>query len=419
MTRAFIPTVTCAAFLGLAGHACAQVDLVSPETVHGLVDLRLSAANGESSFADGGYGKTRFGGGAGGGDRVRASVAEAALEWKPRLNWEWSAVVDITAQPGQEHAVDVAQAYAVFKPVPRSDTRFQVRAGLFYPPISLEHDAPVWGVTNTITPSAINSWVGEEVKVVGLEGQAQHDFDGQSVSVTGAVFGYDDTSGTLLTYRGWALHDLKSTANGKFPLPPLSAYALTVQDTETYSTLEIDHRAGWYARLEWRPTGALTLDALHYDNRGNREGVTPDLQWAWDTRFTNLGARLQLDDKTRVLAQVLFGHTYMGYPEGTGGLFADVSFRAAYGLVSRDVGKGTLTARADVFDTIDHSLVAIDDNNEHGWALTGAYRYEISKHADLRFEALRVWSDRPSRAYAGGAPRQAQTVLQSSLRLSF
>ena len=145
MTRAFIQTLTCAAFLGLAGHACAQVDLVSPETVHGLVDLRLSAANGESSFAEGGYGKARFGGAAGGGERVRASVAEAALEWKPRLNWEWSAVVDITAQPGQAHAVDVAQAYAVFKPVPRSDTRFQVRAGLFYPPISLEHDAPVWG----------------------------------------------------------------------------------------------------------------------------------------------------------------------------------------------------------------------------------------------------------------------------------
>lgn len=417
--RSFFTICMGALAVGLAGPAFAAADLFSPETLHGLVDLRLSAANGEASFTDGGYGKARFGGGAGGATRVRASVAEAALEWKPRLNWEWSAVIDATAQPGQKHAVDVSQAYIVFKPVPHSDTRFQAKAGLFYPPISLEHDAPVWGVINTITPSAINSWVGEEVKVVGVEGQAEHDFGDQQVSLTGAVFGYDDTSGTLLTYRGWALHDLKSTAGGKFSLPPLSPYAQTVQDNETYSTLEIDHRVGWYARLEWRPTSALTLDAFHYDNRGNRVGVTPDLQWAWDTRFTNFGARLKVNQQTRILAQLLYGHTYMGFPEGTGGLFADVSFRSAYGLVSHDVGKATLTARADVFDTIDHSLVAIDNNNEHGWSLTGAVRYAVSTHADVRLEALHVWSDRPGRAYGGLAAKQAQTVFQSSLRLSF
>lgn len=401
-----------------APAAWAQADILSPDTLHGVVDFRLSAADGEASFTEGGYGKARYGGDASGGYRARLQVAEAALEWKPRFGWAWSAVVDVTAQPGQDHAVDVSQAYAVFKPVPRSDTRFQARFGLFYPPISLEHDAPVWGVTDTITPSAINSWVGEEVKVVGAEGQVSHDFGEQQVSLTGAVFGYDDTAGTLLTYRGWALHDLKSTANGSFPLPPLSAFGAMVQDGETYSQLEIDHRAGWYLRGEWRPTDTLAVHAFHYDNRGDKVGVTADLQWAWSTQFTEIGARLDPGPHTRVLAQAMVGRTQMGFPTPDG-LFADVSFHAAYALVSHDFGAATLTGRADGFDVVDHSLTVIDNNDERGWALTGAWRMALSKHADLRFEAMKVWSNRPSRSTASELPAQAQTVLQSSLRLSF
>ena len=152
--------------------------------------------------------QSRYGGTAGGGYRGRIELGEAALEWTPRLNWVWSAVIDAGYQPGQEHPIDLYQAYIVFKPVPTSDTRFSARFGFFYPPISLEHDARVWGVTDTITPSAINSWVGEEVKVVGAEATVSRDFAGQSLAATGAVFGYDDTAGTLIAFRGWALHDL-------------------------------------------------------------------------------------------------------------------------------------------------------------------------------------------------------------------
>ena len=79
----------------------------------------------------------------------------AALEWKPRLNWEWGAVIDVIAQPGQERSLDVSQAYIQYKPVPRSPTRLSFKAGYFYPAISLEHDFRAWGITDTITPSAI------------------------------------------------------------------------------------------------------------------------------------------------------------------------------------------------------------------------------------------------------------------------
>src|SRR5437868_1769896 len=121
-----LTALTCA-----ATPAWAQVDLFSPQALHGVLDLRLAAADGESSFVAGGFGKTRYGGDAGGAFHGHAQVAMAAVEWTPRVSWEWSAVVDLTAQPGQIHAVDVGQAYVAFKPVPRSATRFSARAGYF------------------------------------------------------------------------------------------------------------------------------------------------------------------------------------------------------------------------------------------------------------------------------------------------
>ena len=93
--------IAAAALAGAAGAACAQVDLLSPETVHGLVDVRIAAADGEASFVDGGFGKTLYGGTNDGGWRAQADLAEVGLEWRPRFSWELSAVVEAIAQPGQ------------------------------------------------------------------------------------------------------------------------------------------------------------------------------------------------------------------------------------------------------------------------------------------------------------------------------
>ena len=417
--RSILNITALVAGLAFAHTASAQVDLISPETIHGVLDLRLSAANGEPSFTDGGFGKARYGGDGGSDLKTRLQLANATLEWTPRLNWAWSAVVDAIAQPpGQEHAIDFDQAYILFKPVPRSTTRFEARIGYFYPPVSLENDFRGWGVTNTITPSAIDTWIGEEVKVVGVEGSVSRTFGEQEVSATVGVFGYDDTSGTLLSFRGWALHDIQGQANGSFDLPPLSPFFARVQDSETYTTLEIDHQPGVYGRIEWRPMPSLALHAFYYDNRGDKIGVTPDLQWAWATRFGEAGLSWDLDDRTRILAQGLTGRTIMGY-QTPGGRFVDMDFRAAYLLATRTVGKSALTGRFDIFDTHDNSALFLGDTNEHGWAVTGAWRYPLTRLLDIRLEALHVDSTRPARVIAGEAPDQSQTVLQSSLRLSF
>ena len=414
-----IRNAACALVLALAAAApaWAQVDLFSRQTVSGLVDLRLAAADGERAWTDGGYGKGRYGGG---GDDIviTPQLAEAALEWKPRFSWDLGAVVHLQYQPEQVRGVDVVEAYFAYKPVPRSDWRYSARAGLFYPPISMEHSDPMWGVARTITSSAINSWVGEEVKVVGFEPRLGRVFGDQEVDLTLAAFGYNDTSGTLLSLRGWALDDIQSSISSKLRLPRLNKPFAAIwrgQAGSTEPVRELDGRIGFYGRLDWQTWGPVAVNLTYYDNAGNRTAVKNG-QWSWETRFWNLGVSVDLDDRTRILSQLMKGSTYEGFPTPSG-VWLDVDFASAYLLATRSFGKASLTGRIDWFDTVDNTFVVRDNNNEHGWAYTGAWRYDFSPKVSLLVEAMHVTSGRYARRYIGLDPRQNQTTLQSSLRL--
>ena len=404
----------------LAAPAWAQADLFSPDTVSGLVDLRVAAANGETSWTDGGYGKSRYSGNEDGTFKITPQIAEAALVWQPRFTWDLGAVVDLQAQPGQNQAVDAVEAYLAFKPTPTSNWRYSARAGLFYPPISMEHTDTAWGVEHTITPSAINSWVGEEVKVIGFEHKLAYDFGGQQLAATVAAFGFNDTSGTLLSLRGWALHDLKTTAFGDLPLPKLlpqysKIWRGQAQDTE--GTRELDGRIGLYGRLDWRTDGPAAFNVFYYDNAGNRTAVTNG-QWAWETKFWNLGASYDIDPHTQILAQALTGETYEGFPTPQG-IWIDVSFYSAYVLATHSFGNWSMTGRVDWFETRDHTFIVRDNNNEWGWAYTAAFRYDITPKIAWLNELLYITSDRYAREYLGEDDDQSGVTLQSSLRVKF
>src|SRR4051812_29407163 len=72
----------------LAGPALAQSDLFSRETVGGVINVRAASADGEASWVDGGFGKSRF------GDETTGLI-DGVVEWRPKLVWSLSAVVDV------------------------------------------------------------------------------------------------------------------------------------------------------------------------------------------------------------------------------------------------------------------------------------------------------------------------------------
>ena len=399
-----------------AQPAQADVDLISPETLFAEADVRLIAAGGERSWTDGGFGKARFGE-TGDGRVIRPVLAGADLVWRPRFGWIASALVSGTVQHDQDKAVDLNEAFVRLKPVPRGHTRVAARLGLLYPPVSLEHGGPAWSVTHTTTPSAINSWIGEEVKVAAAEATVAHRAGDHELSVTGALFGFNDTSGTLLSYRGWALHDLKATAFGRLPLPPLARSVARFQAPHSNPVYELDDRLGYYARLDWRPPAPVSLNLFRYDNRGDRVS-SRNHQTAWDTRFWNVGATVEVDDRTTLFAQALWGVTLVG-PDTPAGVPLDVSYASAYLLGVREIGAGSLAGRVDWFRTSGRKFGQRNrDYDESGWAATIAYRRPLAPYATLFLEGLHVSSDRNGRRHGGIEPQQAQTLVQTSLRLS-
>ena len=50
--------------------------------------------------------------------------------------------------------------------------------------------------------------------MLGVEGTVTQEWGGHRLTAQAAVFGDNDTSGTLLTYRGWALDGTRATLGG-------------------------------------------------------------------------------------------------------------------------------------------------------------------------------------------------------------
>jgi len=301
--------------------------------------------------------------------------------------------------------------------------RYSVRAGVLYPPASLEHDGVAWSTTRTLTPSAINSWIGEEVKVAALEGAITAPVGDGKLTATGAVFGYNDTSGTLLTFRGWALHDHQIPLNGDFPLPDRSQTWWSYRPNQAHVAeplRELDDRAGYYGKLEWRPDAPFMVTAFYYDNAGD-ETSRDDFQTSWKTQFANIGVVAQLTHDTQLLAQAMTGSTaWIPLANRPVAKVDDVGFRSAYLLLDHTFGSQGLAARLDAFETTDENQAySLNSTPETGWSLTAAWRNQLNTSLMWMIEGVYIDSERASRGQVGADPQQSQLQVQTSLRLGF
>ncbi len=405
-----------------AQETAGGTDILSRRTFSVVLDARLVGADGGPSWLDRGFGKTRFDGNSTGDFQVRPLPMQATLVWQPRFTSWLSATVSGGWQRGLDPDVDIMEAFFSIRPNPGARTRFSARAGVFWPNISLEHAGAAWSVTETITPSAINAWISEEVKVLGIEATLATMLGEHEVSLTGAAFGFNDTSGTLLSFRGWALHDANATLWSYFPLPPLNAFMTNAQAAQTRSLVELDDRIGFYGNLEWRPPWPFGVSIFYYDNRGDPEVFERHRgrQWGWRTRFWNVGVNADLGPSTRLLAQAMTGTTLMGFgfPLPTDRRWVDTRFRAAYLLVRHDFGRVAISGRVDLFDTRERgSFMDNPGESEEGWAVTAAGRLTVTDQLKAFVEAMHVSSERGVRQRLGQPPEENQVVFQVGLRL--
>lgn len=412
-----------AAALMLSAPSTAFSQESFPEiTFSGYADARLSySISDEQSWLNNGLGKTRYGANENGENIARINLAEIALINEIKFNWNFSSFLNIKHDPEQSNSVDIVEAYLKYNTRLDNGTRIDARLGTFYPHISLENYGIAWTSPYSITPSAINSWIGEEVKTTGLEITFEKEFENHALSFNGGIFGVNDTSGALLFYRGWALHDSKASVFSDFPLPNVQALSPTgmfnLQAWNTVPHTELDDRPGYFLGLNWELYGYATISGLYYNNRGNPETLIAG-QYGWETDFLNIGITIDYFDEIEIFGQYMKGNTKMG-PLMQGSRSADADYESFYILTSHEFGKNRLSARFDYFRIVDLTFVEMNNNNETGHSWMVAYARELKEGQRLILEALHVDSTRADRAEFLLPANTKETVLQASYRITF
>ena len=388
--------------------------------VKGYIEGRLAVTGGTRSWEDGGLGKTRYGGNAGGSARV-VPGAEGLLVIQPQFGFDLTGDIVLTTNDQQKTALDVMEAFLQYKPAPTGNFGMRGRVGMFFPPISMENTGLGWTSPYTLTSSAINSWIGEELRTIGPEATAFYKADDIELDVTGAVYEFNDPTGTLLAWRGWSFNDREAGLFDQLRLAKVRIIRPTgalYQQAPTDNPFdEIDNRIGYYVSGSVAHTDFGTLQAMWYDNRANDKAIKAG-QWAWHTKFWSLGYKVELPGEIDFIAQAMEGDTTTVTIKPPTGPIVDTRFWSAYGLLSKDWGRNRVSFRFDRFGASDADRFP-DRNNEHGTGLTFAYIYRPVENHRLTLEVLNVVSKRPERAYLGLPIRANETLIQASYRIFF
>jgi hypothetical protein len=160
-------------------------------------DVRAVATSETSSYLHGGGGKLRFD-----DDHDGLRLGSLRLGYRGDLTDTVRLSADAFAY-GDDNgsAIDLTELYLSWRPVPHSLWRSEVKLGAFYPPISLEHRMRGWRTPYSLTPSAINTWIGEEIRTVGaeydLDWLRQQQGSAWDLGITAAAFGWNDPAGTI------------------------------------------------------------------------------------------------------------------------------------------------------------------------------------------------------------------------------
>jgi hypothetical protein len=277
-------------------------------------------------------------------DDLVSAQLQLGLDWRPNL-WLGGHLHLMARSEGDDSRrgrIGVVQAY-VDQSFERGPHRLKLTEGAFFLPTSRENVDALWESPYTITSSALNSWIGEEFRPVGVDAAytLRRRWTGAVTLFTG-----NDTLGALPAVRGWSMRDHWALLGEHLPVD---------QEYFTSVSAETDHHLGWAARGRWNNDRA-TVQLTHFDNRS--DALDHGELFNWHTRFDIIGGDYTSGDWT-VAGEYGWGPTDITVT-GEGTFRTDLE--AGYVLVSRRLANGRVSLRGDVFAGL-----------EDGQAITAAY----------------------------------------------
>jgi hypothetical protein len=405
-------SIGCFALLSLCAHVASAVD-VGPYEITVQLDMRwVDIESPYTSFTNGGLGQLRFDEAHDGLRLGRAMVDfTGPLTETIRANLTLNATGDHDAYP-----IDATEAFLEWRPYPQNNLRWRTRVGAFYAPISLENRSVGWQSPYSISTSAINSWIGEETRTIGIEQSltlinldSHRDYE---VGLVAGLYGWNDPMGILIFQRGWALHDRQTGLFGGLPRP----FSYSEYDQRIEFFREYDHRVGYYAGGEYKYRDQLVAQVLHYDNRGDT-AVTAGKESTWLSRFDAIGLRYELPTHTTFITQALRGDTGVGpSDDGRGMLILD--YWSYFALLSQQFEKHRVTARYDRLYSESTRGAYIFDSKQTAIAWTFAYMWDIDRHWQLAAEALQIQGALMQRSLLGLPQQATERSWQLAVRFS-
>lgn len=383
--------------------------------LEGRIQVGAVAADPKTSFMNKGTGALRY-------DESGITFQQALLRYDPDLSTSVSADIVVNAQGDGDQRLGVTQAALKWKPLSASSLRIKGRAGLFYPRMSAENADLGWTSPYSYTPSATNSWIGEELRILGAEasvfspGRSRR--SAWSWEVTAALFGGNDPTGTLLGWRGFALTDRQTLRDDRIEFAPTPA---VIDRDQLWSKSwvepfeEIDDQIGHYIGGHVRFRNRTDLRLYFYDNNADPSRLNSDRLYAWETRFSSISLRHDLSPATRLLAQWIHGSSEMGP-----GL-VDIDFDSYYVLVTHRRGASRFSARFDSWDVNETDNFELDPNDSAGDAITLSWRHDASSVWQLGLEYIYTDNSAVNRSTLGEPPgiRQEQIMAVAQYKFSF
>lgn len=212
-----------------AGAPAAGTPAAGELRVQGFAALRRVEVSGQPSWREGGFGRLLLG-----VDDPEDESAfgfgqlHLAFDWQPRRSFGAYLHAVARAEPSRlgGRELGIVEAYLHGETDVGETGALRFRLGHFLLPTSREKVEVAWSLPYTLTFSALNTWIGEELRVTGLGSEyawAPSSSGIDELRLGAVVYGGNDASGSLLAWRGWRMGDRITAFREVVPLPPLAA----------------------------------------------------------------------------------------------------------------------------------------------------------------------------------------------------
>lgn len=141
--------------------------------------------------------------------------------------------------------------------------------------------------------SALNSWIGEEFRPIGLSVAKRFRGASSQTDLEGAAYVGNDTGPAVLAWRGFALHQRLTVFGEALPVLPLQTilngpFSAQRDDGTQPFVLDLDGRVGYALRMRHSVDDGATFSAFYTNKRGDQDLHNGD-EYAWANRFGVVG----------------------------------------------------------------------------------------------------------------------------------